>query len=342
MSKGDFIAGLKKAEALRAGKGVPPATDARVSRALAGPRPAQRWPVLAAFAAAAAGLVVWISSGPRVVDGFEVESGAALKVAEGWQALPEVDRLPRWVDLAQQIRFESSGSFTLRREAEQIRLVEGEVTLDVQPRPSGVTPVRIRVSHGIIEVLGTRFTLIQRRDGGSVTLYRGTIRFLSTDGRSTQLSPTQTLAWPLPPEETTAPVPLPVPPAVTVEPSADLPVKTAPVPPAAAVEPSAARPGKPAVDSGDGLDTLLERIFALRSRGLFREAATELRSALREQRSASDDERLSFELGSILTYQLRAADEACAHWAAHRQRFSPGHYEPEVAGARAALECPTP
>ena len=54
---------------------------------------------------------------------------------------------------------------------------------------------------------------------------------------------------------------------------------------------------------------------------------------------SSARERLSFELGSILTYQLRARARACEHWARHVARFEGGRYEDEVQQAEATLGC---
>jgi transmembrane sensor len=50
-------------------------------------------------------------------------------------------------------------------------------------------------------------------------------------------------------------------------------------------------------------------------------------------------ERLSFELGSLLTHQLHDARRACAHWAWHERSFRGGIYRDEVARSRDALKC---
>jgi transmembrane sensor len=76
----------------------------------------------------------------------------------------------------------------------------------------------------------------------------------------------------------------------------------------------------------------------LRSRREYEAAARQLRQALRTQPPATR-ERLSFELGSLLTYQLRDARRACAHWAWHRGQYAPGRYQAEVQRAMASLQC---
>jgi transmembrane sensor len=48
---------------------------------------------------------------------------------------------------------------------------------------------------------------------------------------------------------------------------------------------------------------------------------------------------LSFELGSLLTHQIRDARRACAHWARHERQFHGGIYRDQVASAQRALQC---
>ena len=48
---------------------------------------------------------------------------------------------------------------------------------------------------------------------------------------------------------------------------------------------------------------------------------------------------MSFEHGSMLTYQLRARTRACAHWRQHLSRFPAGRYTQEVGRAMAYLHC---
>lgn len=45
------------------------------------------------------------------------------------------------------------------------------------------------MSHGAIEVYGTRFIVIQRKTNGSVSLQEGSIAFQSTDGQTLKLRP---------------------------------------------------------------------------------------------------------------------------------------------------------
>jgi len=220
------------------------------------------------------------------------------------------------------------GPARLARLADGVEVASGTVELDVDHGRARPAPFRVRVSHGTIEVLGTRFTVTQREEGGEVTLHRGSIQFRADDGRVRLLSPGESLSWPLPPEA--KPEPPAPPPPLPVEPLPAKPTVTAPPkPPSTPVE--AQKP----FDA----EALLDRIAVLRSRGQYAEAVTALDEALREHHAPATDERLSFELGAILTRQLHDAPRACAHWRAHRERFPKGRYETEIAQARSELHC---
>jgi hypothetical protein len=87
------------------------------------------------------------------------------------------------------------------------------------------------------------------------------------------------------------------------------------------------------------VDALLERIAVLRSRGRYEEAVGELEQAMQGRLRSTTRERLSFEQGAILTYQMGATERACAHWRVHLLRFPQGRYAQEVREALAHLGC---
>jgi transmembrane sensor len=87
------------------------------------------------------------------------------------------------------------------------------------------------------------------------------------------------------------------------------------------------------------VSTTLERIAVLRSRGEYGEAARVLRRALAAPLRAESAEILSYELGSILTYQLDTTAAACAHWERHLERYPAGRFDLEVEESRAVLDC---
>ena len=84
-----------------------------------------------------------------------------------------------------------------------IHVVRGRVDIDVTHRPGGAAPALVRVSHGTIAVLGTRFTIEQTEHGGHVVLHEGQIRFDAGD-RSVVLAPGSSLTWPLESDTRTA------------------------------------------------------------------------------------------------------------------------------------------
>ncbi|MEM6997088.1 MAG: FecR domain-containing protein, partial [Myxococcota bacterium] len=81
----------------------------------------------------------------------------------------------------------------------RVVLSSGQATFDVQTVQPDEETVRVVVSHGVIEVLGTRFTVDQDEGGGFVDLYEGHIRFHPGDEGSGQawvdIQPGQRHAW---------------------------------------------------------------------------------------------------------------------------------------------------
>jgi transmembrane sensor len=337
MTLRDLCAELRREEALEQQQGMPPAARASVRARLGvtlAPRRASRVPLRMLAAAAVIGVVavvVWgrwpqrqlgqlavvhASAGLRSVQqagGAEIEAGEATLFDE-----------------RSGISLRNAGPLAFRREAAGLRIVRGTAELEVRRRPRGTAPAVVLVSGGAIEVMGTRFTLTQGQAGGTVTLHEGAIRFRPDRGPEVDLRPRQTLAWPMPPE----------PPGVSAAAGTPPPPgETAGTPPppgeahrAAAPAPGARRQPAPTMEE------LLQEVDVLRSRRQYEAAARQLRQALRTQPLASR-ERLSFELGSLLTYQLRDTRRACAHWTWHRAQYAPGRYQAEVGSAMASLKC---
>ncbi|MBL8919237.1 MAG: FecR domain-containing protein [Myxococcaceae bacterium] len=224
---------------------------------------------------------------------------------------------------------EVSAAASLRPLDDGLEVVAGKVSLDVDHAHPRAAPFRVRVSHGLIEVLGTRFIVVQGELGGEVTLLRGSIRFLADDGQRRLLEPGETLRWPLPPVAAAIEAPAPAP---KPAPAPSTPPRT-PRPTAAPVKEAL---GTPPFDVAQFIDELA----LLRSRGAYEEAVARLTRTLAEGHAPATDERLSFELGSLLGRQLRDAERACAHWREHLRRFPQGRYQADVTQARAELGCP--
>ena len=93
------------------------------------------------------------------------------------------------------MRIESDGTAHLRETPEGIRLLDGTVIFSVVPVPKGHPPVRVWVSGGTIDVLGTRFRVTHSQSGGSVQLLEGTIRFTFASGEVSVMHAGETLSW---------------------------------------------------------------------------------------------------------------------------------------------------
>jgi hypothetical protein len=179
-------------------------------------------------------------------------------------------------------------------------------------------------------VHGTRFSVNQRANGGDVTLYEGSITFHCPDGREIAVKPGQKLGWPVPP-----------PPPVEED---RVPEAAAPVIDEDEIVPAPAPPQDPSADwrTHDRLrraSVLLERIPKLRAAGEDAQALKELDAAMRQDLPAAARERLSFELGELLT-KAWETERACRHWKDHAWRYPAGKFDEQVQAARAELSCP--
>ncbi|RJS25324.1 hypothetical protein DRW03_07380 [Corallococcus sp. H22C18031201] len=294
------------------------------------PKPAwPRRPVFWGLAAAAATLalgvfLLWTPS-TRSVGGLELARASAdLEVREDVAGVEIQGGEAALLDAARGITLRNQGPLVVRREASGVRLVRGRAEFSVNHRQPGAPPAVVLVSGGAIEVMGTRFTVEQRESGGAVTLHEGAIAFRVPSGAVVPVTVGQTLEWPAP-----EPVPPePVPP----EPERPQPI-AAPLPTKAAASRVPSTPAR-----APSVDDVLRELEVLRGRHEFEQAARYLEESMRKQPLVTR-ERLSFELGSLLTYQLKDAPRACAHWARHEQQFRRGRYAEAVQRSRVTLSC---
>jgi transmembrane sensor len=239
------------------------------------------------------------------------------------------------------LRVQMWGVVTLRAGAafrpvdDGVELSRGEADFEVDKRAPDAPTTFVRGPQGAIEITGTRFTVVQRSDGGTVRLDEGAIRFHAPDGRTVGLIPGQSLSWPLPPA--ISPPPLPPQPAR----------RMAPVEKTVRISTLATGPAPASRDTGrpapvDATAALVDRIAALRAAGRYDKLAGELRAALAGETRPLTGERLSFELGSVLSYHLLDRETACAHWAGHRRAFGAGRYALEIAEVEKDLRCEPP
>jgi len=343
MSKGSFRRALLEID--RELASVPFAGEREV-RAVVRSRRRITWhlPALALAVAVAALLVVRARDRePVQVAGFTIEAPAS-----SWQTSGDDIEV-----VSQQLELDvpGFGHVVARRGARVtrfdggIRVVSGGVDVDVAHRPAGVAPALVRVSHGTIAVLGTRFTIEQSEHGGRVVLHEGRIRFDDSQ-RSVVLAAGSSLSWPLASSPSTrvvvqpAPEVAPTPPPTKTRPTS-MP-QTSPSGPSAS-QSSALQPEDPTTKAPQSTELAVERLLTelanLRSRRRFSDAAALLERALTTDLPSETIERLSYELGDILTYQLTDPARACRHWQSHSARFPFGRYPAEVAAAVRRLAC---
>ncbi|SEU40273.1 FecR family protein [Myxococcus fulvus] len=323
---------------------MPPAVRARVGARLRdarepGPTAWHRrpvsWGLAASAVAVAVALMVFFMRTPsaRSVGGLEVAHASAdLLVREDSEGVVIQGGEVALMDTARGITLRNHGPLVVRRESTGVRLVRGRAEFSVSHRPRGALPAVVLVSGGAIEVMGTRFTVEERGEGGTVTLHEGAIAFRQSGGEVVPVQVGQTLAWPVVKPD---------------EPALPVPVSPAPAPPEAGSPPALATPPgpkvvpsrvPPTVVRAPNVEEVLRELEVLRGRHEFEQAARYLKESMRKQPAATR-ERLSFELGSLLTYQLKDAQRACAHWARHEEQFRRGRYAEAVQRARGTLSC---
>ncbi len=262
------------------------------------------------------------------------------------------------------------------RGGREVRLLEGLAMFEVTTVEPGDPPTRIHVSHGTIEVLGTRFTIEQQPGGGYVDLFEGRVRFVDLQGEATDIAPGQRHYWGSMAALAVAPeasapgrrtasraasasaaigtasqlIRAEWEPAAGAETETTSEAETAPSARGkrqrARTKRSSARTGAapPAetrpVGTSDEAAAIIEEVTRLRSKGHYREAAGALRRAENARRwDRRTAQVLSYERGEILERHLGDREATCAHWARHQRRFPNGRYSRAVTAARERLRC---
>ena len=288
----------------------------------------RRW-VWALAVAAALVLAVVARSGKareQTFDGLRLTASSSdLEAAVGADRVIAVSKgTCTLLDVASGERIDVAAPAKLRRDPQGLRVLAGTAELTVQKRAAGLPSLRVLVSHGAIEILGTRFTVVQEDERGSVTLHEGEIRFHDAGGGTRALAPGERLEWPRP--------------APAATPALDEAPAVVPIPPVVKSKKSTRPPVAAPIVFRDPED-LLQQVDVLRSRGLFPEAARYLTHGLTTPLRPATRERFSYELGSILTYQLGDRASACRHWQEHERRYPDGRYQTEVLQAAAHARC---
>ncbi|MEK7705423.1 MAG: FecR domain-containing protein [Myxococcota bacterium] len=271
-------------------------------------------PLVFALAASTAVMLLavgmWRARAPQIVCGFEVVARAT-----GTVACSAADRTAvevrdatvtlRLRELATDIV--AAPGTQLRRETAGIRLARGRATFAVGKRDPAA-PLRVLVSHGVIEVVGTRFTVTQQRNAGDVALASGNIRFVASDGRVVHLTPGQSLSWPLP---------------------------TPQVVPHDVVE----SPARPEHRQRLARREILAELEDLRIRREYGTLARRLEGLLTTERREPLRERLSYELCDVLARHTKERQRACLQIETDLRQYPAGEYAAMLLALRSELAC---
>ena len=197
----------------------------------------------------------------------------------------------------------------LARTEHGVRVIEGNVAFAVEHVADGAPRVRIEVAAGAIEVIGTRFVVVQHGTTGHVDLLEGAIAFVDHEGREHALVPGRRLRW----SE------------------------------GRVVETRAAAPARPGASASPAfeLDATLEKVAALRRAGRYRDAVDVLHRARRSLGDGEGAEILSFEEGTLREHDT-GGPAMCAFWRGHLARFSDGDYTAAVRSRLARAGCEAP
>lgn len=316
----------------------------------------RRWVPAASFVAGAALVLAvvgsrWVGSSDVAVVSAPIASVAAPQPAVGAFHVegPSGNCLVRTADdaaelaahcslVASHMTVQAWEAATVRTEGRNVHVRSGKVFFEVEPVPRGVPAVEVGVSHGTIEVLGTRFAVEQQDAGGHVDLLEGKIRFHHPDGRVEDVLPGQRLSWGDPALEIArADSEFALVEPALVELGVELGVEPGVEPVAEPVAETDRRRGR-----GRGTDAqaaaIIERVTELRANKRFGAAITEVRRALRRSWDGRTAQVLSYELGEL----LRAAEDpigACEHFVGHQRKYPQGRYASAVDRVLERLDC---
>lgn len=221
---------------------------------------------------------------------------------------------------------------TLRVEADGAHVVAGSVLFAVDKDTARPFPVRIVVSHGVIEVHGTRFFVVQAEHGGTVDLFEGAITFVDPKGKVHDVAVGERFVWGDRPRSNTP--------------------QRASRSDTRAPKSARRRVGRPVrLDTQQDSDsthepntkldlaTVLDDVERLRASGRVVQALSRLRALPRAQLTPRMAEIVSYEIGTLLQDRLKDRVQACAHWDRHQTEFGTGPYQGSVRRRRQAMDC---
>ncbi len=223
---------------------------------------------------------------------------------------------------------------SLERLRDSLRVRRGKASFIAHKRTDGST-LRVHVSHGVIEVTGTRFTVEQGESGGRVELTEGTIVFHDDDGDDVTLSAGAVLVWPLEHDDVAAQRPASQPPLTAVPPpkrqtapsrkqATSRTTKPTRAPLAAAEEADEGGEAEEEVEPPRTtltMEEILQRIASLRQQKRLRAAVDLLVSqSQRGDITPAQMARLSWEVGLFIQETSDKA-AACTHWRNHARKY---------------------
>jgi len=251
-----------------------------------------------------------------------VEAALGDCVRPGAEGVLELPAACTWQSTSPALEVVSMGNSRLRVEGEEVFVLDGWVVFDVDPVREG-PPVRIGVSEGTIEVIGTRFSVYQDHSRGHVELVEGRIRWLPRSvgeevADPVELDPGDRFAWGAPSRSLATGV-------------AEGEAQVAQGERAGAGEPGRAPKTPKSIDD----------IGRLRAKGRYLEALVLARDLARKTRDPRTREVLHYEAGTLIEGPLGDAGAACEHWREHLSRYPTGRYAESVTHRLARLECGT-
>ena len=299
----------------------------RIEASLKGER--QGWRVAVAVSGALCVIAVWLVVALRPQERSE---RSCMREHAGFIDIDPTCKEPVSIQRGGDIILAHAGAH-LEEGAQGLRVRYGKVSFVVQKREGGAS-LRVVVSHGAIEVIGTRFTVTEEGERGKVRLDEGSIKFHWAGGEESTLAPGDELEWPARPKP--APVTLDAipleapqeeeelvaPPKPKAPPKSPRPAPTK-VPETPREEQTEEQPTEPEETTGPLLmEDVLKKMSTLRSQHRYREAVELLRAQSdRSDFSGLQQARLSFEIGLLLQDRMDDKAGACAQWKQHARRY---------------------
>ena len=216
---------------------------------------------------------------------------------------------------------------SLEERGSGLRVRHGKAGFVARARDDG-NALRVLVSHGVISITGTRFTVTQDEGKGHVKVEEGTIVFHDDDGTDVTLAAGSELAWPRPQAPgvvTLDAIPLAAPKVPARGGSARAASArahgTAPAEEEEEADDEEVEEEEPQPTGVMSMEDILKRISMLRRQRRQREAVELLLSqSQRGDITPAQMARLSWEIGLFLQDAGEKA-QACNHWKNHARKY---------------------